>query len=79
MCYISGGPVRRLPPGAAAPPSAYFHTTAEDPHPTMAKLDELLKLTRQHEASDLHLTSGSAPYLRVHGDMLKLKYREVSA
>lgn len=45
----------------------------------MAKLDELLKLTKQQQASDLHLTSGSAPYLRIHGEMVRLKYRDVSA
>jgi twitching motility protein PilT len=44
----------------------------------MAKLDELLRMTRQQNASDLHLSSGSAPYLRVHGEMVKLNYREVS-
>jgi twitching motility protein PilT len=44
----------------------------------MAKLDELLRLTKQQHASDLHLSSGSAPYLRVHGEMVKLNYREVS-
>jgi twitching motility protein PilT len=33
---------------------------------------------KQQNASDLHLSSGSAPYLRVHGQMLKLNYREVS-
>jgi twitching motility protein PilT len=44
----------------------------------MAKLDELLRLMKQHNASDLHLSSGSAPYLRVHGQMMKLNYREVS-
>jgi twitching motility protein PilT len=44
----------------------------------MAKLDELLKLMKQHAASDLHLTSGSAPYLRVNGQMVKLNYRDVS-
>lgn len=44
----------------------------------MAKLDELLTFTRQKNASDLHLTSGSAPYLRVHGEMVKLNYRQVS-
>ena len=26
----------------------------------------------------MHLTSGSAPYMRVHGDMMKLNYREVT-
>ncbi len=44
----------------------------------MAKLDELLRLMRQHKASDIHLSSGSAPYLRVHGEMVKLNYREVA-
>ncbi len=44
----------------------------------MAKLDELLRLMRQHKASDIHLSSGSAPYLRVHGEMMKLNYREVA-
>ena len=34
---------------------------------------------QQQGASDLHLTSGSAPYLRVHGDMSKMSYRDVSA
>jgi twitching motility protein PilT len=45
----------------------------------MAKLDELLSMMKQQNASDLHLTSGSAPYLRIYGEMLKLKYRDVSA
>jgi twitching motility protein PilT len=44
----------------------------------MAKLDELLKQMKQHDASDLHLTSGSAPYMRVNGKMVKLNYRDVS-
>jgi twitching motility protein PilT len=44
----------------------------------MAKLDELLIMMKQHRASDLHLSSGSAPYLRVHGEMVKLNYREVA-
>jgi twitching motility protein PilT len=43
----------------------------------MAKIDEFLRLMRQQKASDLHLSSGSAPYLRVHGEMVKLNYREV--
>jgi twitching motility protein PilT len=45
----------------------------------MAALDDLLKLTKQHNASDLHLTSGSPPYLRIHGEMLRLNYKSVSA
>jgi twitching motility protein PilT len=45
----------------------------------MARLDELLREMRQQGASDLHLTSGSAPYMRVNGDMVKLNYKSVSA
>jgi twitching motility protein PilT len=44
----------------------------------MAKLDELLTMMKQQQASDLHLSSGSAPYVRVHGEMVKLNYREVA-
>jgi len=45
----------------------------------MAALDDLLKATKQHNASDLHLASGSAPYLRLAGDMVRLNYKSVSA
>ncbi|MFL6546809.1 MAG: type IV pilus twitching motility protein PilT, partial [Candidatus Udaeobacter sp.] len=44
----------------------------------MAKIVELLKLMKQHGASDLHLVGGSPPYLRVQGEMVKLKYKAVS-
>jgi twitching motility protein PilT len=44
----------------------------------MARLDDLLRQMRQQGASDLHLTSGSAPYMRIHGDMVKLNYKSVS-
>jgi len=45
----------------------------------MPRIDEVLKQMKQHGASDLHLTSGSSPYMRIHGDMVKLNYRLVSA
>lgn len=45
----------------------------------MARLDDLLRQMKQQGASDLHLTSGSSPYMRIHGDMVKLNYRNVSA
>ncbi len=45
----------------------------------MAKLDELLILMKKEQASDLHLTSGSPPYLRIHGDMVKLNHRDLTA
>ena len=44
----------------------------------MARLDDLLREMKQQGASDLHLTSGSAPYMRIHGDMVKLSYSNVS-
>jgi twitching motility protein PilT len=44
----------------------------------MARIDEILKQMMEREASDLHLTSGSAPYLRVHGDMVKLNYKDLT-
>jgi twitching motility protein PilT len=44
----------------------------------MARLDELLRQMKQEGASDLHLTSGSAPYMRINGDMVKLNYKSVS-
>ena len=45
----------------------------------MARLDELLRLMRQQGASDLHLTSGAAPFMRINGEMVKQNYRTVSA
>ncbi len=44
----------------------------------MARLDDLLRQMKQHGASDLHVTSGSAPYMRIHGEMVRLNYRNVS-
>src|SRR6267154_2811516 len=44
----------------------------------MARIDDLLRQMKQQGASDLHLTSGSAPYMRINGDMVKLNYRNVS-
>jgi twitching motility protein PilT len=44
----------------------------------MARIDDILRQMRECEASDLHITSGSAPFLRVHGDMVKLNYKDLS-
>jgi twitching motility protein PilT len=44
----------------------------------MAKIDEILTLMTERNASDLHLASGSAPYLRIHGEMVKLNYKDVT-
>lgn len=40
----------------------------------MAQLDAFFKLMMEQGASDLHLTSGSPPLLRVHGDLQRVRY-----
>lgn len=44
----------------------------------MAVIDELLRLLIEQKGSDLHITSGSPPFLRVHGNMKSFNYRELS-
>lgn len=44
----------------------------------MAKLDDLFRVMVKSGASDLHLTSGSTPSLRVSGDIQPLKYRALN-
>ena len=40
----------------------------------MARLDAFFKLMFDSGASDLHITSGQPPILRVHGDLERIKY-----
>ncbi|OHB34029.1 MAG: type IV pili twitching motility protein PilT [Desulfuromonadaceae bacterium GWC2_58_13] len=40
----------------------------------MAKIDGLFKMMKQQGASDLHISSGSPPILRQHGEMEKLNF-----
>jgi twitching motility protein PilT len=44
----------------------------------MARIDDLLRQMRQQNASDLHLTSGSAPFMRINGEMERQNYKSVS-
>ena len=44
----------------------------------MKRIDEILTLMTEREASDLHIASGSAPYLRIHGEMVKLNYKDIT-
>ena len=44
----------------------------------MAKLDDLFKIMVNSNASDLHLTSGTPPALRVHGSIQTLNYRSLT-
>lgn len=43
----------------------------------MAVLDDLLRLMVEHKASDLHISSGAPPYLRVNGAMRTVQYKEL--
>lgn len=40
----------------------------------MAEIDKLFKIMVAQNASDLHLSSGSSPYLRIHGSMVGLQH-----
>lgn len=44
----------------------------------MAQIDELFKMMVQKNASDLHISAGSVPYMRIHGEMIKLEHRTLS-
>ncbi|MEA3332464.1 MAG: type IV pilus twitching motility protein PilT [Pseudomonadota bacterium] len=44
----------------------------------MAKIDALLKLMIEHKASDLHVTAGSPPLLRINGDLERVAYHALS-
>jgi twitching motility protein PilT len=44
----------------------------------MAQIDQFLKVLVEQGGSDLHLTTGSPPVIRVHGHMQKVKFRELS-
>ncbi len=44
----------------------------------MAQIDQFLKVLVEQGGSDLHLTTGSAPVMRVHGHMQRIKFRELS-
>lgn len=40
----------------------------------MARIDAFFDLMNRHRASDLHLTTGSQPVIRVHGVLKRIKY-----
>lgn len=44
----------------------------------MAKIDDLFKLMISKGASDLHLVSGAPPILRLHGEMERLEFKELT-
>ena len=44
----------------------------------MAQIDQFLNVLVEQGGSDLHLTTGSPPVMRVHGHMQKIKFRELT-
>ena len=42
------------------------------------KIQQLFKLMVDSKASDLHITSGTSPGLRVHGEIIKVKTAPLS-
>lgn len=44
----------------------------------MAQIDQFLRALVENEGSDLHLTTGAPPVMRVHGTMQRIKFRELT-
>jgi twitching motility protein PilT len=44
----------------------------------MARIDALFRIMREQEASDLHLSTGSPPIFRLHGEMTRLNGKSLS-
>jgi twitching motility protein PilT len=45
----------------------------------LARIDAFLKLGTQQGCSDVHLAVGVPPMLRMHGDLMPIKFRELRA
>ncbi|OFZ19352.1 MAG: type IV pili twitching motility protein PilT [Bdellovibrionales bacterium RBG_16_40_8] len=44
----------------------------------MAQIDQLFKIMVAQGASDLHLSAGAPPFLRLHGEMVKIEHPELN-
>ena len=44
----------------------------------MARIDQLFEMMIKSDASDLHLSAGHAPYLRIHGEMKRIEMDPLS-
>ncbi len=45
----------------------------------MAKIDALFKMMQQQGASDLHISTGAPPILRLHGEMVRIKSPDLTS
>ncbi len=44
----------------------------------MARIDAILKLVKEQGASDLHMTTGASPIIRIHGEITPIPYDELT-
>ena len=44
----------------------------------MARIDAILKLVKEHGASDLHMTTGAPPMVRINGEITPIPYQELT-
>src|SRR5678816_4203263 len=44
----------------------------------MARIDAILKLVKEQGASDLHMTTGAPPIIRIHGEITPIPYDELT-
>ena len=44
----------------------------------MAKIDAFFRLMNAQGASDLHMSAGTAPSLRINGDLEPIKFKELT-
>jgi twitching motility protein PilT len=67
-------------PSLFGPNSACIRSTQTQTHSQspMPKIDSFLKVMRDAEASDLHLSSDNAPILRIHGQLEEAKHRTLT-
>lgn len=65
-------------PSVAATPTPSPQTKHSGPAKAIGHIDELFRLMKELEASDLHLSSNEQPMVRIHGMMQKLEQYEVN-
>lgn len=63
------------PPTALVPATAAAPVVAAGPRGSFAPAEDLLRLVVEEQASDLHLSVGAPPCIRLHGRLLKLETR----
>src|SRR5205823_13017401 len=73
----------RNPPRPSPGPADGRGTTATSlPAPgkahAMARIDAILKLVKEQGASDLHLTTGSPPMIRIQGEITPIPHEPLS-